>query len=79
MPKRLMPTLSLPAGHARFRDVLITDALAPMGRGGWRSGALDDFAAASVRHEARRVARVPAAIWTHCLAVMPVRSTPREM
>lgn len=48
-----MPTLPLPAGQARFRDALITDALAPMGRGGWRSGALDDFAAPSVRRMRR--------------------------
>jgi hypothetical protein len=63
----------------QIRDALITDALAPMGRNGWRSGALYDFAAPRAPHEARRVARVPAAIWTHCLAVMPVRSTPREI
>jgi hypothetical protein len=64
----------------RFRDALITDALAPMGRGGWRSGALDDFAAPSVRDMRREEWLVcPAAIWTHCLAVMPVRSTPREI
>ena len=63
----------------QIRDALITDALAPMGRGGWRSGALDDFAAPSVRRMRREEWLVClAAIWTHCLAVMSVRSTPRE-
>ena len=64
----------------QIRDALITDALAPMGRGGWRSGALDDFAAPPVRRMRREEWLVCRLRFGHiALLVMPVQSTPREI
>ena len=84
------PRAKIPKGHADFAPTCWVStvsgrahnrALAPMGRGGWRSGALDDFAAPSVRRMRREewLVCLAAILVTHYLAVMPVGSTPREI